>query len=109
MPRDGDLLILRESEYRRGDGAILVTVAAIGDTCEEAGVRWVSVKAHQQRWTDEPAVRFIEVRAASVLDAKRRVWGRAAVPVEGLITRREPVTAPLSTAGAVSGMRRRGE
>ncbi|WP_189171925.1 hypothetical protein [Pilimelia anulata] len=67
------MLILREKEWRTGQGSILVTVTAVGDGRYDEGDWWISVKCDQTTWRKQPGVRFIEVRAASVDRARHRV------------------------------------
>ncbi|GGK02720.1 hypothetical protein GCM10010123_35850 [Pilimelia anulata] len=87
MLRRGDVLILRETEWRTGQGSILVTVTAVGDRRYDDGGWWISVKCDQITWRKQPEVRFIEIRAASVQRARQRVetpaTGRCSVVQEG--------------------------
>ncbi|GGK07352.1 hypothetical protein GCM10010123_41580 [Pilimelia anulata] len=72
MIHPGDLLILREREWRTGQGSILVTVTAVGDTRYDDGDWWISVKCGLTTWRKLPEVRFIEIRAASLGRARQR-------------------------------------
>lgn len=81
MPMNrGDLLVLREREWRGGTGSLLVTVIAVGDTRYVDGDWWTATKVEVVTWQARPEVLFIEVRAASVRLASSRGWGRSAVP-----------------------------
>ncbi|GGK39329.1 hypothetical protein GCM10010124_35030 [Pilimelia terevasa] len=48
MLRRGDVLILREKEWRTGQGSILVTVTAVGDRRYDEG-DWLSLGSRRPR------------------------------------------------------------
>ena len=68
----GDVLILRENEYRHGDGAIHVEIIAVGDLRYENQGYWLPVKCAQRTWRAQPMVRFIEIRSTSIPCARSR-------------------------------------
>ncbi|GGK27107.1 hypothetical protein GCM10010124_19690 [Pilimelia terevasa] len=72
MLRTGDILILREREYRRGEGAIMVRILAVGGLRRDDDGYWLPVKCAQTTWRVEPQVRFIEIRTCSIIRARRR-------------------------------------
>ncbi|GGK07292.1 hypothetical protein GCM10010123_41420 [Pilimelia anulata] len=72
MLTPGDVLILREREYRHGEGTIVVEIIAADDLrYDDEGYR-LPVKCGQITWRAPPVVRFIEIRSASIPYARSR-------------------------------------
>jgi hypothetical protein len=75
--RVGDVLHLREADYRYGAGPLVLRVTAVAD--QQCDPEWVTLRGVEIRWTGAPGdERTTQVRRTALRDPRTRRAGPAA-------------------------------